>query len=86
MGVAAPRGFAILLAMYSMVAKVQGAMAEKTEWDRFEKTQQINLRVPAEFFKAIDDWRRWQPDLPGRSEAIRRLVELGLKVERRPRK
>jgi len=27
----------------------------------------------------IDDWRRQQPDLPSRAEAIRRLVELGLK-------
>jgi hypothetical protein len=29
----------------------------------------------------IDRWRRGQPDMPGRSEAIRRLVELGLKVK-----
>jgi len=27
----------------------------------------------------LDDWRRKQADLPGRPEAIRRLVELGLK-------
>jgi hypothetical protein len=27
----------------------------------------------------LDDWRRKQDDLPGRPEAIRRLVELGLK-------
>src|SRR5436305_1973016 len=26
----------------------------------------------------IDQWRKAQPDLPGRAEAIRRLVELGL--------
>jgi hypothetical protein len=55
-------------------------MAEKTNWDDFEKTQQINLRVPIEFFKAIDEWRRREPDIPGRSEAIRRLVKLGLKA------
>jgi hypothetical protein len=29
----------------------------------------------------IDQWRRDQPDMPGRAEAIRRLVELGLKVK-----
>jgi len=29
----------------------------------------------------IDRWRRGQVDGPGRSEAIRRLVELGLKVK-----
>jgi hypothetical protein len=30
----------------------------------------------------IDRWRRGQSDMPGRSEAIRRLVELGLKVKK----
>jgi hypothetical protein len=30
----------------------------------------------------IDDWRRKQDDLPGRPEAIRRLVELGLKAKK----
>jgi len=30
---------------------------------------------------AIDEWQRRQPELPSRSEAIRRLVELGLKVK-----
>lgn len=30
------------------------------------------------FVAAIDEWRRLQPDLPNRSEAIRRLVALGL--------
>jgi hypothetical protein len=29
-----------------------------------------------------DDWRRQQEDLPGRPEAIRRLVELGLKAKK----
>jgi hypothetical protein len=32
--------------------------------------------------EAIDKWRRKQDDLPGRPEAIRRLVELGLKAKR----
>jgi len=30
----------------------------------------------------VDDWRRKQGDLPSRSEAIRRLVELGLKAKK----
>jgi hypothetical protein len=29
----------------------------------------------------IDQWRRRQSDMPGRAEAIRRLVELGLTVK-----
>lgn len=27
---------------------------------------------------AVDDWRRKQPDIPSRAEAIRRLVNAGL--------
>jgi hypothetical protein len=32
----------------------------------------------------IDRWRRGQSDMPGRAEAIRRLVELGLKAKPKP--
>jgi hypothetical protein len=38
----------------------------------------LQMRVSDAFIKAVDDWRRIQPDLPSRTEAIRRLVELGL--------
>lgn len=42
------------------------------------------LRIPvmmaATDVATIDEWRRSQEDLPNRSEAIRRLVELGLKA------
>jgi hypothetical protein len=45
-----------------------------------------DLRIPvmmgATDVAAIDEWRRKQQDLPSRSEAIRRLVELGLKVKK----
>jgi hypothetical protein len=44
-----------------------------------------DLRIPvmmaATEVAAIDAWRRKQDDLPSRSEAIRRLVELGLKAK-----
>jgi hypothetical protein len=30
----------------------------------------------------LDDWRRKQRDLPGRPEAIRRLIEIGLKAKK----
>jgi transcriptional regulator with XRE-family HTH domain len=33
------------------------------------------------FLESIDEWRRRQPDLPSRVEAIRRLCELGLKAK-----
>lgn len=40
------------------------------------------MRVPTSFLKHVDDWRRKQPDLPSRAEAIRRLVEIGLKAKK----
>jgi len=44
------------------------------------------MRASEAFLKALDDWRRRQPDLPSRAEAIRRLVELGLEYDRKPKK
>jgi hypothetical protein len=41
----------------------------------------VNVRLPTSALKIIDDWRRKQDDLPGRPEAIRRLVDLGLKAK-----
>ncbi len=38
------------------------------------------VRLTAEQVTAIDAWRAAQPDKPSRSEAIRRLVERGLKA------
>jgi hypothetical protein len=41
----------------------------------------FQMRAPPDFFVQLDEWRRAQPDLPGRAEAIRRLVALGLTVK-----
>ena len=43
---------------------------------------QIGLRIEDEFLKCIDGWRRKQKDLPTRSEAVRRLLEIALRDER----
>jgi hypothetical protein len=34
--------------------------------------------LTASELRRIDDWRRQQPDLPSRSEAIRRLIDAAL--------
>jgi hypothetical protein len=39
---------------------------------------QIGMRWHEPDLHAIDEWRRKQPDLPSRAEAIRRLVEQAL--------
>lgn len=43
----------------------------------------LGMRWHATELEAIDEWRREQKDLPSRSVAIRRLVELGLKERKR---
>lgn len=42
------------------------------------QSERLQMRVSPEFLSRIDEWRRTQTDLPNRSEAIRRLVELSL--------
>ncbi len=49
--------------------------------DNEKLDQRIQLVASASFGKVVDDWRRTQADLPSRSEAIRRLVHLGLQFE-----
>jgi hypothetical protein len=38
----------------------------------------VSTRLQPEFLKRLDDWRREQPDLPSRPEALRRLAERAL--------
>jgi len=38
----------------------------------------VGVRIQPDMAKSIDGWRRQQADLPGRPEAIRRLVEMAL--------
>ena len=45
-----------------------------------EHDKVFQMRASAEFLRRIDDWRRVQADLPSRSEAIRRLIQLGLEA------
>jgi hypothetical protein len=40
------------------------------------------VRLPPELSGSVDAWAASQDGQPGRSEAIRRLVELGLKLKK----
>jgi len=44
----------------------------------------FQMRATDEFLRRVDDWRRQQPELPSRAEAIRRLIEAGLRAETAP--
>jgi hypothetical protein len=39
------------------------------------------IRDAAAMVASVDDWRRLQPDMPNRAEAIRRLVAIGLRAD-----
>jgi predicted RNA-binding Zn-ribbon protein involved in translation (DUF1610 family) len=41
----------------------------------------FHMRVSQDFLDALDKWRVKQQDKPSRAEAIRRLVEIGLRAE-----
>jgi hypothetical protein len=45
-----------------------------------EQSERFQMRVSPSFLRLVDEWRRKQPDLPSRAEAIRRLVERGVSV------
>jgi hypothetical protein len=41
----------------------------------------IGVRCPPQLVSAIDQWRSEQRPIPSQPEAIRRLVEIGLKAQ-----
>jgi hypothetical protein len=49
--------------------------------------KRVEIRLNAALVAAIDDWRRHQPDLPPRAEAVVRLVEMSLEAsaKRKPK-
>lgn len=48
--------------------------------------ERLNLRVQLvvsrKFIDEVDEWRRGEPEIPNRSQAIRRLVDAGLSALR----
>jgi hypothetical protein len=41
------------------------------------------IRLSTSFWRKVDEWRRVQADIPTRAEALRRLVEIGLRAEQK---
>jgi metal-responsive CopG/Arc/MetJ family transcriptional regulator len=48
--------------------------------------QRVQLIASKELMIRVDSWRRDLPGLPSRSEAIRRLIEAGLKAKTKLKK
>lgn len=43
-------------------------------------TEAVTLRLSKDTIQKIDDWRRFESDMPTRPEAIRRLLDAGLGI------
>jgi hypothetical protein len=41
------------------------------------------VRFESKLMAAVDKWRRKEPDLPNQTEAIRRLVGIGLRARKK---
>ena len=61
----------LLLCQYMVYAPYMGLKHDRT----------FQMRASDEWLKKLDDWRRKQPDIPARAEAIRRLVQKGIESE-----
>jgi len=64
---------------------VKGMAEKKSDWQNWEQTQRFEMIIPVSLLRLVDDWRKHQPSAPNRSEAIRRLVEAGLRAKPKER-
>ncbi len=46
-------------------------------------TERVQIVAPSSWLQRIEEWRRKQPRIPNRSEAIRILVDLALDAQER---
>jgi hypothetical protein len=53
--------------------------ASNREYTKTRSGTPIVVKLPSDALSRLDDWRRTQIDPPGRAEAMRRLVEIGMK-------
>lgn len=68
-----------MYALYSMNARPDMPPKKKKPAD----SERVQMRVPASWLATIDEWRSKQRPIPNVSEAIRRLVDLGLEKGKR---
>ena len=47
-------------------------------------TERFEMRATPDWIARVDDWRRSQPSIPSRAEAIRQLIDLVLVTDPTP--
>lgn len=53
--------------------------------DEDSETERVQIVAPSSWIRRIEEWRRAQPKIPSRSDAIRQLVDLALEASRKKR-
>jgi hypothetical protein len=53
--------------------------------DEATETERVQIVAPSSWIQRVEEWRRSQPRIPSRSEAIRILVDLALDREAKKR-
>jgi hypothetical protein len=71
----------IMMARIGMMRALNRLVERVFDPSRKDK-HRLRLLLDALLAKQLDNWRRKQDDLPGRPEAIRGLVEIGLKAKK----
>ena len=67
----------------TLVARVQKkVLPKKRGRPATGKDPMLTLRAPPALTAEVEAWAKRQPDRPSRSEALRRLVEMALKLNR----
>ena len=46
--------------------------------DHGSETERLQIVAPSSWVQRVEEWRRAQPKIPSRSDAIRQLVDAGL--------
>lgn len=46
--------------------------------DEDSETERVQIVAPSSWVRRVEEWRRAQPKIPSRSDAIRQLVDAGL--------
>jgi hypothetical protein len=69
-----------MIDMLVMTVNAKVASPEK-KMRQYRTGRPLQFYAGEEFIAALDRWRGQQPGVPGRSEAIRRLCELGLAAD-----
>lgn len=59
------------------------ALAMPAKLDEDSETERVQIVAPSSWIQRIEEWRRAQPKIPSRSDAIRQLVDLGLEVKKK---